>query len=473
MPVAKKKLYENFQRAMDDGDAALFVGAGLSMPAGFVSWKELLRDIAEELGLNVDEETDLISLAQYHVNKLKNRGDINQKLVEEFTRNAASTRNHELMARLPVSCVWTPNYDHLVENAFEAAGRRVEKKVTQSQLATTKPRRDVVVYKMHGDVDSPDSAVLTKSDYERYDASRSLFSTQLRGDLVSNTFLFLGVSFSDPNLAHILSRVSGLMGESKRNHFWLTKDAKSDPGASDRDKLIQPHRIDDLKTYGIQTVLMDSYDEITEVLEELNRRVHRRGVLVSGSAKDYAPMGEERVRRLLRRLAGRLVKERFNVVCGMGYGIGDAVALGAMEVVYASPTERLDERTVLRPFPQPGPGEDVDAVWAHHRQELVKRSGAVVYVLGNREVGGVVGPAPGMLEEFEMAQAQGLYHVPIGVTGHAAGEIWRTLNASLASYYKSHADAVRPMFDVLGDTSATDEEIERAVVGILKLVCPR
>ena len=40
-------------------------------PAGHVNWKQLLKDIAEELGLDVDKESDLVGLAQFH---LTNRG---------------------------------------------------------------------------------------------------------------------------------------------------------------------------------------------------------------------------------------------------------------------------------------------------------------------------------------------------------------------------------------------------------------
>ena len=54
-----------YAQAISSGTAAIFAGAGLSCNSGFVNWKELLRNIAEEVNLDVDKETDLISLAQY------------------------------------------------------------------------------------------------------------------------------------------------------------------------------------------------------------------------------------------------------------------------------------------------------------------------------------------------------------------------------------------------------------------------
>jgi hypothetical protein len=55
-----------FTKAIKENNAAIFAGAGLSIPAGFVNWKNLLREIAAELNLDIDKENDLIAIAQYH-----------------------------------------------------------------------------------------------------------------------------------------------------------------------------------------------------------------------------------------------------------------------------------------------------------------------------------------------------------------------------------------------------------------------
>ncbi len=275
MTTSRKILLDSVQVALDEGVAAFFVGAGLSRAAGYVDWRGLIRDIAEELGLDVDRESDLIALAQYHVNQRRGRAAINQKLIEEFTRDAVVTENHRLIAALPVAAVWTTNYDTLLEDAFRAAHKRIDVKVSPESLATTLPKRDVTIYKMHGDVSAPDNAVLTKRDYETYHRDRNLFSVALQGDLVSKTFLFLGYSFSDPNIDYILARIRGLLGENRRDHFCIMRRVVKTKGRGraraqyDYDVRKQDLRIEDLKTYGIQTHLVEDYDEIPEILREL------------------------------------------------------------------------------------------------------------------------------------------------------------------------------------------------------------
>lgn len=68
-----KQFLREYVKAIRDGNAAVFAGAGLSRPSGFVDWKELLRPLADDIDLNIDEEHDLAAVAQYVRNKAGNR----------------------------------------------------------------------------------------------------------------------------------------------------------------------------------------------------------------------------------------------------------------------------------------------------------------------------------------------------------------------------------------------------------------
>lgn len=43
----------SFANDIADGTAAIFAGAGLSVASGYVNWAELMREIADELGLSL------------------------------------------------------------------------------------------------------------------------------------------------------------------------------------------------------------------------------------------------------------------------------------------------------------------------------------------------------------------------------------------------------------------------------------
>ena len=84
MSVTINELIREFSRAIQEGAAAVFAGAGLSRPSGFVDWRELLRPLARDIDLDIDREKDLLSIAQYYRNSRGNRGGINQRIVDEF-----------------------------------------------------------------------------------------------------------------------------------------------------------------------------------------------------------------------------------------------------------------------------------------------------------------------------------------------------------------------------------------------------
>jgi hypothetical protein len=211
-------------------------------------------------------------------------------LIDEFAKRARLTDNHRILASLPIKTYWTTNYDSLLEEALKEAAKTPDVKITVQNLATTVPRRDAVVYKMHGDVSLPDEAVVTKDDYETYATKRQLFSMALQGDLVSKTFLFIGFSFNDPNLSYILSRIRLLLGENRREHYCLLRKVQP----ADFSKLAEFHyaearqqlQVNDLKRYGIIGLLVDDYAEYTEVLWRIARRYKMARVFISGSADD-------------------------------------------------------------------------------------------------------------------------------------------------------------------------------------------
>src|ERR1700733_6998711 len=124
--VEKRNFLKEYTRDLREGAAALFVGAGISRSAGYVDWRHLLKEIAEELELDIDRESDFLALAQFHVNHRKNRDRLSQLLIDEFLQDVELTPAHRLIALLPASTIWTTNYDDLLEVAFTNANRRFD-----------------------------------------------------------------------------------------------------------------------------------------------------------------------------------------------------------------------------------------------------------------------------------------------------------------------------------------------------------
>lgn len=464
----KAELIKEYVRALLDGYAAVFAGAGLSCAAGHVNWKELIRPLAEEIGLDINKEHDLIGVAQYYRNERGTRHSINQKILNEFTKCVEHNENIKILTRLPIKTFWTTNYDELLEGAFRENNKKVDVKTTQESLADNIYDRDVVLYKMHGDVRCPAKTVITKDDYEIYSNERPLFRTALQADLISKTFLFIGFSFEDPNLDHVLSQVRVLLSESTRDHYCFFKRIRKEDEKTEQDYFYniakQDLRIKDLRRYGIQAILIDDYSEITDILKKIESSVYLRNIFISGSlAKPEPPWKDEKsVEDFAFSLARGLVSYDYRMISGFGKGIGASVVNGALEEIFRNKYKHVDEYLLLRPFPQAALGEmTLHELWREYRESMISQAGAAVFIFGNKMVGDEIRLADGMLEEFEIARNMKKIIIPIGSTGGAAEKIFSIVKEKVEEF---------PYLEGFFDQLQTEVDASRLVEVIREII---
>ncbi|MDD2502752.1 MAG: SIR2 family protein [Clostridia bacterium] len=467
--ATKEQFLREYIKAIRDGNAAVFAGAGLSRPSGFVVWKELLRPLAEDIGLNIDDEYDLTTVAQYVRNQAGNRAVINSSILEAYSKNVKANENVAILTRLPIYTYWTTNYDHLIEEGLRDANRNSDVKIEYKQLSSTKRDRDAVVYKMHGDVDHAADAVLTKDDYVQYDRNYPFFRNVLQGDLISKTFLFIGFSFEDPNLDSILVQIRLLLDENIRNHYCFMKQVIRTDTMSDEDfgyqKARQDLREKDLKRYGIQTVFINEYSEITEILRVIENAILVNNVFISGSADFFVgDWTKARIDELTYKLSNQLVKEEFRVTSGFGLGIGSSVINGALDEIYSSRFKHMDEHLCLRPFPQGIADPDERKLrWKKYREEIFNEVGVAIFIVGNKkDAEGQKAIADGCLQEYQFAKERRIIIIPIGSTGDAAATIYADVKAN-----KSQYPYLEKYLDILG-TETNIDKIVNAVMDIIK-----
>ena len=431
---------EDYVKELREGNASLFVGAGISRGAGYVDWKGLLCDIANSLGLDINKEYDLLSIAQYHVNK-HGRTRINKTILEEFTEELEETENHNIIARLPFQTIWTTNYDTLIEDACKKYNKIVDVKSSVKQLFYNKPKRDLVLYKMHGSIEYPDDAVLTKEDYEGYFTTHEAFITALSGELISKTLLFIGFSFSDPNIDYILSRLNFKYKHKEKEHYCLLKKYSLndfDNCQADLEYNLRKQQllIMELKRYGITTILIEQYSDITLILYEIERRFRKKSIFISGSAEEYTPFSNLQAQKFVHLLAKSIIQKGYVIINGFGWGIGSAVINGALEAIYKNPKKYSENQLVLKPFPQFETGsKKLPELWEEYRYNMISQSGVSIIIFGNKKDNdGNIINADGVYREFEIANEKGVIPIPIFYTGYMANEIFEKIKEDPLKY---------------------------------------
>lgn len=212
------------QKEHREGRLIPFLGSGFSKPLNLPTWQELVTWMAERL----EFEPDLFALhgtpeqlAEYF--HIEGRSSL-KKLVHEMTRRFDSPEaderrrasvTHRALARLAWKRIYTTNYDAHVEGALEDAGKKC---VTLASLEDFQAPRDpgaVEVVKFHGTLADPDSIVLTESSFFERMRLEGAADQQLRADLLSDSFLFMGYSFRDPNIRYVWYRMNQMRSEKR------------------------------------------------------------------------------------------------------------------------------------------------------------------------------------------------------------------------------------------------------------------
>ena len=436
---------KKFAKQLTDENVAIFAGAGLSASVGFADWGELLAPFAKEINLNIAKEKDhLVRLAQYSQNhKQGNRHHLNEALITAFPVLKSPSENHEILARLPIKTYWTTNYDKLIETALRNESKIIDVKHEDSQLPNSTARRDAVVYKMHGDVEHPGKAVLTRDDFENYSKNHGGFLNALTGDLTGKTFLFLGFSFADPNLEQVLSQMRQRFVESQREHFAVLRKPKRDDFKNEADFIYaefgQTHYIKDLARYNVTVLEIDEYHEVTEILTKIEQFYRRKSIFIGGSAEDFSPWNEAIANNFFYNLGGMLVHQGFRIVSGFGLGIGNSLISGAIDRAYSMGNYHLDDFLDVRPFPRNivDPARRAE-IWSAYRKDLLTLPGIAIFLFGNKKVNEKIVTADGVQKEFDIAINQNVLVIPVGGTGSMAKKLGEQVLKNFDSYFKNN-----------------------------------
>jgi hypothetical protein len=184
------------------GELALFFGAGVSVPAGLPTWREMLHGLAREAGIRAGDLDGLSPLDQAQL--LQRRlPDIGRHVAAATDRHRRPSLAHALLAGLRCREAVTTNYDRLYETAVAATDRGAPRVLPWETAVGGR----AWVLKLHGDVSEPASVTLTRRDFVRFDAHTGPAGALLQALLLTRHLLVVGASLADDNVVRLLREV--------------------------------------------------------------------------------------------------------------------------------------------------------------------------------------------------------------------------------------------------------------------------
>jgi hypothetical protein len=249
----------------------LFVGPGLSSLAGFPTWPQLIDRLVAKAKLSpnaqlegleaMEARGDYLMLAEFARSTL-GPWNYTQLLKKELGRPIPPSPVHRLIAETDYRGIITTNYDRLLEHTI-AQVRQMPNTFTTEGIAAMGEalfNPELFIYKMHGDISSSASIVLSSRDYDRMILRNPHVRSFLFGAFLNHTLLFVGYSLSDPDFNLILRELTLVFENYVPEHYALLPDT----GAFERDHLLSRMNIN-----VIPYDPADSHREAAEVLRRL------------------------------------------------------------------------------------------------------------------------------------------------------------------------------------------------------------
>lgn len=186
----------------------LFAGGGISQNLGLPDFTALARHVRRSMRLRDSDGSirDYPILAEANVLREGNIGPLRRWMNATFqpaSVDISRSEVHNLIVDLDFPVIYTTNYDHWLEAAYQARKKPFQKIVSVGDLIRSNGRTTEII-KFHGDFDDDNSIVLTETSYFRRMSFESPLDLRLRSDSLARPLLFLGYSLHDVNTRYLL-----------------------------------------------------------------------------------------------------------------------------------------------------------------------------------------------------------------------------------------------------------------------------
>jgi hypothetical protein len=230
----------------------LFIGAGLSAMCGIPPWKGLTLRLINECKNHGCKKTDERWLRQHW--KSRDYAEIAERCYKLLPRDSYITvltkacgefrdfsKAHKVIPSLSLPFIITTNFDRILENTFVKIKKASVPVFTYSpdEITSAINQNDIFIFKIHGDINRPDSLILTRSQYDRIIEGNGPLEVWLNTVFFGYTLLFVGYSMSDPDINYFFGLLKRKLGKYTRAHFAIT----SNPWTKDKQNLAKRFNI--------------------------------------------------------------------------------------------------------------------------------------------------------------------------------------------------------------------------------------
>lgn len=203
-----------------DNKLVLFLGAGVDKASSIPLWNEVISRFCECMNIhNGDKNYDNLRIPQYYYNSRGKKEYVDLcREIFGYNKQLPINKIHRKIVDFNVHTIITTNYSDFIEREMKNKGLMHRTICQDKDLSYIKGEN--LIIKMHGDFEH-DNFVLKEDDYLKYSNNFRLIETYIKSIIATNTVLFIGYSFNDPDLKQLFSWVKDILGEDFQQAYML------------------------------------------------------------------------------------------------------------------------------------------------------------------------------------------------------------------------------------------------------------
>lgn len=314
---------ERIKKQHQAGNLTLVLGAGISSDYKLPSWNELLkRLLVRSLDNTPSKKSDAVAslfndvfgpnsliAARYLKLSLSNESkedfnsQIRDALYAEYENSQSS--NYHSIVRLCASPGKTPslnsvityNYDNILEECIDSLKLGLKYKVID-KAGQNPSHIELPIYHVHGylpregELSESSPVLLADDSYHQQYTELYHWSNLIQiNKFIDTCCLFIGHSFTDPNLRRLLDIARKQRGNKSNKHFLIKKkyqtqniiekiseitdnqnqieDTELTSIASELIETIQKFENADAASFGVELIWIDNYSEISDIISQI------------------------------------------------------------------------------------------------------------------------------------------------------------------------------------------------------------
>lgn len=298
----KKRSYDteitSLSESLDTGRLTLICGAGVSIGAGIPSWYDLLMSLTQ-LMMKKISDAQSISFEYVNPNEYQQRYNPSALIFGKYLKSNLGNEfllelRESLYSNNPTTCeliesivelarpqrndkslesIITFNFDGLIEEQLKINNIR-HKSISSEGIRIN--HNELPIYHVHGflprtgKIPDDEEVVFSEDTYHTQFINPFSWSNLIQLiKLSQNTCLFLGMSFTDPNLRRLLDVAHRKNPSRVLNHFVIKKTPNLSGKNDALDQLACFLEEQDANKLGLNVIWVDSFSEIPSILYKI------------------------------------------------------------------------------------------------------------------------------------------------------------------------------------------------------------